>query len=258
MPLTDGKSINASALLLASLLLLFPCRSIADQIRVATASNFRDAMSAIASRFEQRSEHEVILIPGSSGKHYAQIVNGAPFDAFFSADAARPELLDNAGLAVPGSRFTYAVGRLVLWSPKAEYVDAQGVILKHGEFRHLAIANPDLAPYGRAARETMESLGVWDRLNSRLVRGENINQAFQFVHSGNAELGFVAWSQIKNDGPEGSHWTVPQSLYRPIEQQAVLLRDSAATRAFISHIQSREVRKIIRDHGYDTPGDKAP
>ena len=242
-------------ILLTLLVTLTPCRSFADEIRVAAASNFRDAMTALASQFEQASEHEITLIFGSTGKQFAQIKNGAPYAAFFSADSRRAELLERDGLAVRGSRFIYAVGKLVLWSPQAGYVDPDGKILEHGDFRHLAIANPDLAPYGEAAREALQALGLWDQLGPRLVRGENISQAFQFVSSGNAQLGLVAWSQLKrNDAViEGSYWLVPASYYRPIEQQAVLLRDTVAARSFMSFIRSDESAKIIRTHGYDLP-----
>jgi molybdate transport system substrate-binding protein len=241
------------AILLAIVVILFPCWSFADEVRVAVASNFRDAMSALATRFEQISEHQITLIFGSTGKQYAQIRNGAPFDAFFSADSRRPELLERESLAVPGSRFTYAVGKLVLWSPQAGYVDPGGKNLERGDFRHLAIANPNLAPYGTAAREALQALGLWEQLGPRLVRGENIGQAFQFVSSGNAQLGLVAWSQLRrNDATiEGSYWLVPARYYSPIEQQAVLLRDTVAARTFISFIRSEESAKIIRAHGYD-------
>jgi len=238
------------------LAILAPCHLIADEIRVAAASNFRDAILALAGRFEAQTQHQVTLIFGSTGKQYAQILHGAPFDAFFAADAARPELLEKADFAIAGSRFTYARGRLALWSPRADYVDPGGGVLAQGEFRHLAMANPDLAPYGQAAREVLESLGVWDELGGRIVRGENIGQAFQFVKSGNAELGFVAWSQLQrgdNQFVEGSHWLMPADLYRPIEQQAVLLTDSPAARAFMSFIRSEEAATIIRSHGYDIP-----
>jgi len=227
----------------------------ADDIHVAAASNFAGAMTVIAQRFEAGTEHKVKLSFGSTGKHYAQIVNGAPFDVFFAADLRRPELLELEGLAVAGNRFTYAVGKLVLWSPQAALVDEHGGVLEHGEFRHLAIANPKLAPYGVAAREVLQARGLWDDLEGRLVRGENIGQAFQFVASGNAELGFVARSQLKRPGrvAEGSVWKVPQSLYSPIEQQAVLLKDKEAARAFMSFVRSAAAIRIIRDHGYEVP-----
>jgi len=239
--------------MLAILVTLAPCRSLADEIRVATASNFRHVMSALASQFEQQSEHEVALIFGSTGKHFAQIRNGAPFDAYFAADAKHPQLLEHDGLAVPGSRFTYAVGKLVLWSPQANFIDSLGHILERGDFRHLAIANPDLAPYGEAAREALEAMGLWNLLGRRLVRGENIGQAFQFVNSGNAELGLVAWSQLRrNDSTiEGSYWLIPAHYYSPIEQQAILLQDTSAARMFMLFIRGDESAKIIRAHGYD-------
>jgi molybdate transport system substrate-binding protein len=241
-------------ILLAILVTLTPCQSFADEIRVATASNFRDTMSALANQFEQVSEHEITLIFGSTGKHFAQIMNGAPFDAFFAADSKRPERLEVENRAVPGSRFTYARGKLVLWSPAADFVDSRGEILEHGDFRHLVIANPELAPYGQAAREVLEELGLWQDLGERLVRGENIGQAFLFVSSGNAEMGFIAWSQLKrNDLPvKGSFWLVPENLYRPIEQQAVLLNDNEAAHAFMSFIRSSTAVGIISAHGYES------
>jgi len=235
-----------------------PCN--AAEIRVATASNFRNAMTALARQFEQASGQQVVPVYGSTGKHFAQIINGAPFDAFFAADARRPERLEQDGLAVPGSRFTYARGRLVLWSPRADYIDDHGRILEQGNFRRLAIANPDLAPYGAAARDVLESLGLWQELSQRLVQGENVGQAFLFVRSGNAELGFVAWSQlVSGEQPvEGSFWLVPENLYNPVEQQAVALTDTEATRTFMSFIRSEKATGIIRDHGYATPGSGLP
>jgi len=242
-------------ILLTLLVILAPGQSCADEIRVAVASNFRDAMSALASQFERESNHQVTLIFGSSGKQFAQIRNGAPFDAFFSADSMRPELLQREGLAVPGSRFTYALGKLVLWSPKEGYVDQDGQILEHGNFRHLAIANPDLAPYGAAAREALEEMGLWTQLGKRLVRGENIGQAFQFVNSSNAEVGLVAWAQLKRSDAaiEGSYWLVPEHYYSPIKQQAILLQDTVEARMFMSFIRSDDSVRIIRAHGYDIP-----
>jgi molybdate transport system substrate-binding protein len=227
----------------------------ADQIRVAVASNFRQAMAAAAERFEERSGHEVVLIPGSTGKHYAQIRNGAPYDAFFAADVEKPRRLEEERRIVPGSRFTYAIGELVLWSTDPDLVDPAGEVLRSGRFRHLAIANPDLAPYGAAARSLLQALGLWDTLAPRLVRGENIEQTFQFVISSNAELGFAARSQLDAPGREfaGSSWQPPRALYPPIEQQAVLLKDSPAGRAFLAFMQGEEARAIIRAYGYDPP-----
>ena len=227
----------------------------ADQLRVAVASNFRPAMLQLAERFEEDSGRELTLIFGSTGKHYAQIVNGAPFDAFLAADAERPLRLEREGHALPGNRFTYAVGRLVLWSPSADLVDDKGGVLRSDRFRHLAIANPLLAPYGAAAREVLLALGLWEALQARLVRGENIAQAYQFVASGNAELGFVAGAQLVTRGTvaAGSSWEPPAALYAPIEQQAVLLSDSPAAHAFAAFLQSEEARALIRAAGYDLP-----
>jgi molybdate transport system substrate-binding protein len=228
--------------------------SMADEIRVAVASNFAHTIKTISERFETDTGHKLVLSFGSTGKHYTQISNGAPFDVFFAADDVRPELLEEDGVALPGSRFTYAVGKLVLWSSRPDYVDSGGEVLMHGEFRHLSIANPKFAPYGRAAREVLQARGLWGDLPGRVVRGENVAQAFQFVESGNAELGFVALSQVVRSDQTigGSFWEVPQALYAPIEQQAVLLRDSDAARALLMFVRSDEVLKIIRDHGYGT------
>jgi molybdate transport system substrate-binding protein len=227
----------------------------ADEVRIAVASNFRPAMTAAAARFEESSGHRIVLIPGSTGKHYAQIVNGAPFDAFFAADSRRPRLLESERRIVPGSRFTYAIGTLVLWSPTESLVDPAGAVLRTATFDHLAIANPELAPYGAAARQVLQALGLWEALAGRLVRGENINQAFQFVVSGNAQLGFVARAQLVNPdrARHGSAWEPPQSLYDPIAQQAVLLRDSPAARAFMSFMRSQEAGALVRRYGYDVP-----
>jgi len=227
--------------------------SLAAEIRVAVASNFARAMISLARDFEEKSGHKVKLVFGSTGKHYAQIRNGAPFDVFFAADIKRPKLLEEEGITVSGSRFTYATGKLILWSPMSGYVDSEGGVLSHGSFEHLAIANPKLAPYGRAAREVLQSRSLWNEMKQKAVRGENIGQAFQFVSSGNAELGFVAYSQVKNiDKPiQGSYWEVPQSLYTPIAQQAVLLTNNEAGRSFISYIKSKPALKIISNQGYE-------
>jgi len=234
--------------------MLFSTQSLAAEIRVAVASNFTRAMTNLAQQFEANTGHKVKLVFGSTGKHYAQIRNGAPFDVFFSADMKRPKLLEEEGLAVPGSRFSYALGKLVLWSPKAGYIDSEGKVLSEGNFYHLAIANPKLAPYGRAAKEVLQSRGLWSGMKGKIVRGENIGQAFQFVNSGNAELGFVAYSQIKQSGQPiiGSYWEVPQALYAPIVQQAVLLKDNETARSFLVYIKGKEALMIINDHGYKT------
>jgi len=227
----------------------------ADEIKIAVASNFSGAMQALVRAYEAGAPHKVILVFGATGKHYAQIKNGAPFEAFLAADVRRPALLESEGIAIPGSRFTYALGKLVLWSPQPDYVDSAGTILSRGRFMHLALANPRLAPYGVAAQEVLQARGLWQSMQSRLVRGENIGQAYQFTASGNAELGFVAYAQIKQAKPAipGSYWLIPASLYSAIEQQAVLLRDNAAARNFLHYLQTNKALKIIRDYGYDTP-----
>ncbi len=246
---------------LSFLLALFPRVSLAEELRVAVASNFYSTIKVIAEQFELKTtnssgqQHKVILIPGSSGKHYAQIINGAPFDIFFSADTERARLLEQSERTESGTRFTYALGKLILWSPMDNYVDLKGEVLKSKDFRYLAIANPKLAPYGKAAEEVLKSLNIWTVLGGRIVRGENIAQTFQFVSSGNAKLGFVAHSQIKSSdlSISGSFWEVPQSIYRPIEQQAVLLRDSSLAREFLSFVKSDESLSIIYESGYGLP-----
>lgn len=228
---------------------------LAEEILLAVASNFASTMKTLANRFEDESKHQLVLSFGSTGKQYAQIMNGAPFDAFFAADSRRPELLEASMKSIPDSRFTYARGKIVLWSPRPDYVDNKGLILGQGAYRHLAIANPRLAPYGEAAQQVLVSLSLWDELAPRLVRGENINQAFQFVSSGNAELGIIAWSQLITSGnaSAGSHWAIPQSLYASIEQQAVLLNDRESVRSLMAFVRGPVGSKIIRDHGYGTP-----
>ncbi len=242
-------------LLVVVILFGYPAGGTAEELQVAAASNFSGAIRSIAVKFEATSGHQVTLILGSTGKHFAQIVNGAPYDVFLAADVRRPEQLEEKGLALPDSRFTYALGKLVLWSPQPGLVDAEGKVLRGGNFRFLAIANPRLAPYGRAAQEVLEAKGLWKDLKHRIVRGENINQAYHFVKSGNAEMGFVARSQVRgsNSPLEGSCWEVPRELYSPILQQAVLLTEKVSAREFLSFIRSDAGLKIIRSHGYDTP-----
>jgi len=242
-------------------LLMGASQAVADELKVAVASNFYPTMKLIAKHFELKTagssgqHHKVILIPGSSGKHYAQIMNGAPFDVFFSADIERARMLEQEGRVVAGTRFTYALGKLILWSSIDNYVDSKGEVLNKKDFRYLAIANPKLAPYGKSAEEALRSLKLWENLQGRLVRGENIAQTFQFISSGNAKLGFVAYSQIMNPGLsiDGSFWEVPQSIYKPIEQQAVLLKDSYIGREFLSFVKSDESLSIIYESGYGLP-----
>ena len=252
--------------LLTCFFVLFGClmgtsQAVADELKVAVASNFYPTMKLIAKHFELKTagssgqQPKVILIPSSSGKHYAQIMNGAPFDVFFSADIDRARLLEQEGGAIAGTRFTYALGKLILWSSIDNYVDSKGEVLNKKDFRYLAIANPKLAPYGKSAEEALRSLKLWTNLKKRLVQGENIAQTFQFISTGNAKLGFVAYSQIMNSGLsiDGSFWEVPQSIYKPIEQQAVLLKDSYIGREFLSFVKSDESLSIIYESGYGLP-----
>jgi len=233
----------------------FTAIACATELKVAVASNFNSAIHALAAAYESRSDNRLVLVSGATGKHYAQIRNGAPFDLFFAADSRRPRLLEQEGRAVAGSRFTYAMGRLVLWSADEKRVDANGQVLESIGFRRLAMAKPKLAPYGDAARQVLKARGLWDKLQAHLVEGENVGQAFQFVKTGNAELGFVAYAQIKRPGAPiaGSYWDVPQALYSPIEQQAVLLIDRPAARDFLAYVKSNAARALIRDYGYDVP-----
>jgi len=242
-------------LITAGMLVLGAGRAVADEIRVAVASNFSETFKVIARQFELHTGHKVILITGSSGKHYAQIRNGAPFDAFFSADLKRPQLLEHEGLTLAQSRFTYALGKLILWSPQAGYVDPNGDVLANKKIRYLAIANPKLAPYGRAAQEVLQAQGQWRSFQGRLVRGENIGQRFQFVKSGNVALGLIAYSQVKRPGRsiEGSYWEIPQTHYSPIVQQAVQLQESPATREFLSFVRGEASLQTIRSFGYGAP-----
>lgn len=222
---------------------------------VAVAANFTEPMNEIAGAFEKASGHSAKLSFGSSGKFVAQIENGAPFEVFLSADAEKPEKLEKSKQTVEGSRFTYAVGKLVLWSAKPGYVDEQGRILESGDFKHLALADPKLAPYGEAAVEVLKNKGLFEKLKPSLVFGENISQTHQFVSTGNAELGFLALSQVIRDGKigEGSGWVVPETLHAPIRQDAVLLNKGAenpAAGALMQFLKSAEARTIIQKYGY--------
>ena len=234
--------------------------AVADEIKIAVASNFYPTMKELVEHFESitpnsDTTNNIVLISGSSGKHYAQILNGAPFDLFFSADKLRPNMLEKEDVFNNQSRFTYALGKLALWSPFNEYVDSDGQVLYNDDFRFLAIANPKIAPYGIASKETLTSMNLWQDMEEKLVRGENIAQTFQFAKSGNAKLGFVSYSQILslNSSSEGSYWLVPQSMYQPIEQQAILLKDSSLGKDFLSFIISDEALDIIKRNGYDLP-----
>ncbi len=230
----------------------------AQALRVAVAANFAATLQRIATEFEKDTGHTALLSVGATGKFYAQIRNGAPFDILLSADDETPARLVVEGAAVAGSQFTYALGRLVLWSAQPGRVDDQGAVLKRGSFRHLALANPKTAPYGAAAVEVLTAMGLRDTLAAKFVQGENIAQALQFVATGNAELGFVALSQVWKDGQlsEGSAWLVPARLHSPIRQDAVLLagaRDKPAAQALMRYLKGDTARAIVRSFGYELP-----
>lgn len=224
-------------------------------INVAVASNFLQAAREIARQYEQRSGNTVQLSSGSTGKLYAQIVNGAPFHLFLAADATRPEKLAQEGLAIAASRFTYAIGKLALWTVAPGISLEQGAaVLNTKSFRRLAIANPRTAPYGYAAEEFLEKYGVLEAVRSRLVMGENITQTYQFVMSGNAELGLVSYAQVMGKDMKGQVWIVPQEYYTPLVQQGIVLKmaaDNAVVKAFVQYMQSAEVKTLLQDqYGY--------
>lgn len=228
----------------------------AAEALAAVATNFAEVMDALAPRFRESTGHRLRISSGSTGKLYAQIRNGAPFDLFLAADQRRPALLEVEGAAVAGSRFTYAIGRLTLWSAEKDRIRADGaVVLRRQDFRHLAIANPKLAPYGLAAQQALTALDLWKSLQDRIVQGENVGQAFSLVATGNAELGLVALSAVLSPRHKvtGSRWDVPVDLYAPIRQDAVLLSrgtDNAAARAFLAYIKSPAAREIVARFGY--------
>ncbi|OIR07752.1 molybdate-binding periplasmic protein precursor [mine drainage metagenome] len=228
----------------------------AGEVNAAVAANFAVPMQQIVELFQKESGHTVKVSLGSSGKFYSQIKQGAPFDVFLSADEKNPKLLEEEGLTVPNSRFVYAFGKLVLWSAQPGYVDDKGAVLGKGSYKKLAYADPKLAPYGFAAKETLEGLGLWDRVQGKLVTGESIAQTYQFAATGNAELAFIALSQITKDGKVtgGSWWLVPAQMYSPIRQSAVLLssaKDKAAAQDFLKFLKSEKAVAIIRSFGYD-------
>ncbi|PCM43009.1 molybdate ABC transporter substrate-binding protein [Marinobacter sp. ANT_B65] len=238
------------------LLLTFNSFAHAADVRIAVAANFTDTNRDLVAAFGRATGLEAVASYGSTGKLYAQIENGAPFDVFLAADSRRPELLEKNGLGVAGTRFNYAKGKLVLWSPVPGTFDDPRAWLESGDFSRLAIANPKTAPYGLAAREVLSSLYLWEPLQDRLVRGDSIAQTFQFVATANAQAGFVALSQVRGWGKEdGSLWMIPQSHYAPINQQAILLSRSEnndAARQWLRFLRSDIARSIIENSGYET------
>ncbi|MBF0341748.1 MAG: molybdate ABC transporter substrate-binding protein [Magnetococcales bacterium] len=227
----------------------------ADVVSVAVAANFSTPMKVIVAEFARDTGHQAEPSFGATGKLHTQIVHGAPFEMLLAADDVTCGKLVQAGLAMEQTRRTYAVGRLVLWSSRPGFVDDRGEILKSGDFRHLALAAPRLAPYGAAAIETLTALGLVDKLQSRFVQGENIAQAYQFITSGNAELGFVALSQVMVDGGirEGSAWIVPEASHRPLRQEAVILKrgeNRPAALAFLDYLTGPRAQTVLQAFGY--------
>ena len=245
---------------LTAFLLMLPAALHAGEVHVAVAANFTAPIKTIAAGFEKDTGHKATITLGATGKFYAQIKSGAPYDVFLSADDETPARLEKEGDAVAGTRFTYATGRLALWSAKANFVDARGEILKTGNFTHIALASPKLAPYGAAAVETLKNLGLLTALAPKFVQGESIGQTFSFVSTGNAALGFVALSQVYEDGKIklGSAWVVPSSLHAPIRQDAVVLTNgkgkgaaNSATTAFMAYLKTDKVQALIKSYGYE-------
>ncbi|WP_047301426.1 molybdate ABC transporter substrate-binding protein [Pseudomonas fluorescens] len=241
---------------LTSLLAVFAIGAAqADEVQVAVAANFTAPIQAIAADFEKDTGHKLVAAYGATGQFYTQIKNGAPFEVFLSADDTTPEKLEREGDTVKGSRFTYAVGTLALWSAKDGYVDTKGEVLKKNEYQHLSIANPKTAPYGLAATQVLEKLKLTEATKAKIVEGQNITQAYQFVSTGNAELGFVALSQIYKEGKvtSGSAWIVPASLHDPIKQDAVILskgKDNAAAKALVEYLKGPKAAAVIKSYGY--------
>ena len=247
------KTILVRLVCLMTLCLYLSTPALAGDVQVAVAANFTEPAKEIAVAFEKKTGHHVVMSFGPSGGFYSQIQQGAPFEVFLSADAERPTKLEAENLGVKGSRFVYAYGKLVLWSATPGFVDDKGAVLARGKFQHIAIADPAAAPYGTAAVETMKKLSLYDTLAPKVVKGSSIAQAYGFVDTGSAELGFVALSQVFKTS-KGSRWIVPAADYTPIDQQAILLNPGAndpAAKAFITFLKSADAVKIIKSYGYE-------
>lgn len=248
------KAVGTMALAFAALMNMVMVH--AGEVQVAVAANFTAPMKLIAAEFEKNTGHKVQLSFGGTGKFYAQIKNGAPFEVLLAADNETPLRLEQEGMGIAGSRATYAIGKLVLWSADTALVDAKGEVLQKGRYRHIALANPKLAPYGEAAREVLNKLGLSGAVEPKLVQGENIAQTYQFIKSGNAELGFVALSQVYEAGKlkEGSGWIIPGDLYTPIRQDALVLtrgKDNPVAADLMKFMKSAHVQAVIKSFGYD-------
>lgn len=250
-----GMKTPPLTLYLVSLLGLFAKPLLAVETTIAVAANFSAPMQKLAIAFHEETGHTVKISFGSTGKFFTQIAHGAPFDILLAADQDTPQRLENEGLGEVHSRFTYATGALVLWSAREKWIDPKADILQLGQFNHLAVADPKLAPYGAAAMQTLKSLNLLEKLQTKFVQGENIGQTYQFVATGNAELGFVALSQVYTEGHlrEGSAWIVPQNLYQPLHQDAILLKngkDNPAAKSFLTYLKSDQAKKIMQNFGY--------
>ncbi|WP_434589088.1 molybdate ABC transporter substrate-binding protein [Pseudomonas sp. R4-83] len=241
---------------LASLIAVFASSgAFADEVQVAVAANFTAPIQAIAADFEKDTGHKLVAAYGATGQFYTQIKNGAPFEVFLAADDSTPQKLEKEGDTVKGSRFTYAIGTLALWSAKQGYVDDKGEVLLKNQYQHLSIANPKAAPYGLAATQVLAKLKLTEATQAKLVEGQNITQAYQFVSTGNAELGFVALSQIYRDGKvsSGSAWVVPADMHDPIKQDAVILnkgKDNPAAKALVEYLKGPKATAVIKSYGY--------
>jgi molybdate transport system substrate-binding protein len=251
----EKRSMKYSQVLVLALALGIASVARAETVQVAVAANFTAPMQKIATDFAAATGHEAVLVFGSTGKLYAQIENGAPFGVLLAADDTTPAKLEREEAAVPGTRRTYAIGKLVLWSAKPGVVDPKAEVLKKGSFKHLAIANPQTAPYGAAAIQVLTKLNLLDALKPKFVQGENITQAHQFVATGNAELGFVALSQVMDDGKivSGSVWIVPNDLHAPLRQDAIVLnagKDNPAAAALMEYLKGANARAVILGYGY--------
>lgn len=246
------------SILAASLFALAPLSVLADELKVAVAANFLKTIETLSKNFEQQTGHTIKVSGGPTGKLYAQIENGAPFDIFFSADQKSTKKLEDDGKIKLGSRFVYAQGRLSLWMPNVPAGVEASEVLKKGDFKHIALANPKAAPYGVAAEQTLKKLGLLEALRPKFVMGENIGQTYQFVATGNAQMGFVAHSYTVDPKHvnKGSYWLVPLSFHSPLDQDVVILKkaeNSKVAQAFIDYVKSAEGKKIIEASGYTVP-----
>ncbi len=245
----------AAALSLISALAL-PVAALAEDALIAVAANYAGAVSAVADAFAKDTGHSVQIATGATGKLFAQIKEGAPFAVMLSADARTPARIEAEGFGVAGTRFTYAVGKLTLWSHDADRIGADPrAALVAKDTLYIAIANPDLAPYGIAARETLQAMGLWDALQAKIVMGQNVGQTFSLVDSGAAQVGFVATSGVQIPGvvAKGSHYDIPQEMFAPIRQDAILLKpgkDNPAARAFLDYLRGDTAKAIAQSYGY--------